>query len=114
MIARRLPPLLELQLADPVAEQLRESHAASLRALRGGLFAEAELLADVELADGVATPISHRLGRVPRVVLVTPHRGATAAGAIEEVRSSTYDRARVVVLRATGYSATVKVDVVAA
>lgn len=110
----RLPPLVELKLADPVAEQARASHADSLRALRRGLFAEASVLAGIELADATETPIAHKLGRVPKVVIVSPHRGASAGGAVEEIRTSTYDRARVVVLKATGFSATVTVDVVVA
>lgn len=69
---------------------------------------------DVELADGVNTPIAHRLGR-PAFVTPSPVRGASSTGRIEEVRDSDvtriYPRAQFVVLKATGWGATITVDV---
>lgn len=64
----------------------------------------------VQLADGVATPIAHNLGR-RAFVLPSPVRGAVTSGRIEEVRDGTHDPDQFVVLMATGYGATVTVDV---
>jgi len=110
----RLRPPLTLQLDDVVAEQVRDGHDQALRELQRAPLAGARVIYDVELADATETPIAHKLGRTPTIVLVSPHRDASAGGAVEEIRSSTYDRARLVVLKASGFSATVKVDVVVA
>lgn len=187
----RILPLLDAQLPDTLGEQIRTSHAEALRELRRGVFAEAVLLAGVELAGGVETPIAHKLGRKPRLIVVGVPRGegiadsesvtitqsaatamtvdgsrvirsvrvtagtatagprtitdnafiptATAvalstdgttltfeanvtdavvvyeaSGSVVEVRSSAYDRRRVVALLARGFGATITVDVVCA
>lgn len=69
---------------------------------------------DVELADGVNTPIAHKLGR-PAFVTPAPVRGASSSGRIEEVRDTDvtriYPRSQFVVLKATGWGATITVDV---
>jgi len=79
-----------------------------IRELQG--VAEARTIRDVELADATETPVNHGLG-VVGFVQVSPPRGASSSGRIEEVRSSGFDRKKTVVLEATGYGATVTVDV---
>ena len=64
---------------------------------------------EVALPDGQIVPVAHRLGRAPAWVGVSVPRGPVSAGYVEEVRDSA-DRARVVALRATGYGATITVD----
>ena len=69
------------------------------------------VLKDISLADSVATPIAHKLGRPAQWVQASCVRGALNAGRIEETRSSSHNRQQVVVLTATGFGATVVVDV---
>lgn len=65
---------------------------------------------DLVLADGVATPIAHGLGR-RAFVLLSPVRGATATGRIEEIRDGSHDSTKFAVLKATGFGGPVTVDV---
>lgn len=64
----------------------------------------------VVLADGVPTPIPHGLGR-RAFVWHSPPRGASTTGRIEEVRDSSHDSNKFVVLKATGWGASITVDV---
>jgi hypothetical protein len=66
-------------------------------------------LRGVVLADGVETPVRHGVGRAVRV-FVSPTRGASSTGRIDEIRERQYPREDVVVLKASGYGATVTVD----
>ena len=90
------------------AETTRRTHEACILELQAS---GPRVIADVELADGVERPIAHKLGRKPVFVTTSPPRGASTSGRIEEVRSGSYDRAQVVVLKATGWGATITVDV---
>lgn len=101
--------LLALTLADADADRVRRNHAEAITELQATPAAGARVLRGVELADGIDTPVAHGLPRAPSFVTCSVPRGAIAAGYLEEVRSGT-DR-RAVVLRATGYGATVTVDV---
>ena len=105
-----MKPTLERRLGDPIADQVRRSHAAAIAELQASPFAEPGYIPDVQLANGVPTAIAHGLGRTPKLVLVSPVRGAASSGRIEEIRDAN-DRTQVVVLKATGYGATVTVDV---
>jgi hypothetical protein len=91
-------------------ESIRRNLADALRELQGSTFARVTTVKDVALADGVSTPIPHRLG-VAAFAIPSPVRGASTSGRIEEVRDTQYDRSLFIVLRATGYGATVTVDV---
>ncbi len=101
--------LLPLVLADSDVERVRRNHHDALAELQGLPLAGARILRDVSLVDGVATPIAHGLGRAAFVVN-SPPRGATTAGVITEIRDGTQDRSKVVVLKASGYGATITVD----
>ncbi len=103
--------LLDAKLSEQTAERVRVSHQKAIKELQQTTMVDALVIKDVELANATATPIAHRLGR-PAVVLVSPPRGATTSGRIVETRSSTYDRSKVVVLTATGFGATIAVDLV--
>lgn len=91
-------------------ERSRRNLADAIRELQLSSFAQPTTVKDVTLADGVATPVPHKLG-VPAFAMLSPVRGAVTVGMIEEVRETQYDRTLFVVLRATGYGATVTVDV---
>lgn len=103
--------LLAIRLADENAERVRKSHAEAIGEWQGSAAAGLKVIAGIQLADGVNTPIPHGLGRAARWVAPSAVRGASTTGRIEEVRDSVYDRERVVVLKATDWGATVTVDV---
>jgi hypothetical protein len=94
------------------AEKARRAHEDCILELQKQPATGLRVLADIELDDATETPIAHKLGRKPLWVQASCVRGALNAGRIEEVRSSSYDRTQVVVLKATGFGATVLVDVV--
>lgn len=90
-------------------ERIRRAMYDAITELQGLRSSSARILADKELADGVATPIPHGLRR--RVFVThSPPRGATSTGRIEEVRDGDFDPAQYVVLLATGWGATITVD----
>ena len=99
------------KLDDPRSEANRREHTEAIEELQGFVRRSQAIIANVELVDGIDTPIAHRLGRVPTFVNVSVPRGlALTAGVITEVRGSGIDRRAVVVLRADGYGATITVD----
>ena len=104
VIARRFEGVLVgvQQSFDNLREAVRELQVA--RQSTG------KLIKDVDLADATDTVIQHGLGRAA-VLVVSPPRGASTSGRIEETRSDAYDRSKVSVLQANGYGATVTVDV---
>ncbi len=107
---RRFVPPVARELADPDAEIVRRNHADGIAALQKAAASIPVVIAEVTLADGVETPVAHRLGRKPLWVRESCPRGATATGRVVEVRTGSYDRAKVVVLQATGWGATITVD----
>lgn len=102
--------LLALTLADREADRVRRNHAEAIAELQAAPAAGMRVIQDVELADGITTPIPHGLTRAPRWVQVSCVRGASSTGRVDEIRA-TGDRQRAVYLRATGYGATITVDV---
>ena len=102
--------LSAVTLADPTLERVRQEHAAAIRELQLAPAAEMRVLLSVALADGVDTPVPHGLGRAPLWVRESTVRGGVTAGFVEEIRTGSADRAKYVVLRATGYGATITVD----
>ena len=101
--------LLAVNLDDDAAERVRLSHASAIQELQVAELVDAKIIT-AELADGVATPIAHSLGRVPKLIQPSIVRGATATGRIVESRSATYDRKTYVILTATGYGATIQLE----
>ena len=107
---RRYIAPVSAKLADQDAERVRRSHEAAILELQKA-SASSVIIPDVQLEDGIERPIPHRLGRVPKFVRESCPRNASSTGRVEEVRSGSYDRAQVVVLMATGWGATITVDV---
>lgn len=110
VIGIRPPAPASLPDAPEVARAL-DDHRRTLTALASSPAAGLRVLEDIELADGIDTPVPHSLGRPARLVVVSPPRGAVTEGAVTETRTATTDRSRFVVLRAVGFGATVTVDV---
>lgn len=110
-MAGRLHTPAAVYLPGVEAEQVRASHDRAIRELQASPLARASIVADVELPDATEIPIRHGLGR-PARALISAARGASSTGRIEEVRSSEYNRSKVIALKATGWGATITVDVV--
>lgn len=106
--------LLTAQIDDKTSptdlERIRRNIIDALRELQQLPVVATIHKADVNLADGETTHISHGLGRNPTMVVISPPRGASTSGRIEEVRSG-IDRKKYVALKATGWGATITVDV---
>lgn len=107
----RFKPPITSRLADPDAERARRELTTKIVELQTSPFAALEIIANVRLEDGVATPIPHKLGRPARWVRESCVRGASTAGLVQEVRSPKYDPASYVVLVASGYGATITCSV---
>jgi len=110
-MTRRFVGPVSVRLADEQAERVRLNHDQRIRELQGLPGAQLGVISDVVLANGVETPVAHKLGRPPRWVRESCVRGAATPGSVEEVRNGSHDRSEVVVLKATGWGATIVVDV---
>lgn len=108
-MTRRGQNPLQIHHADQAVDRTRREYEQKLREL-DRQSRKQTLLRDVELEDAKETPVAHGLGRRVSVFL-SPPRGATTSGRVEEVRSATLDPRRFVVLKATGWGATITVDV---
>jgi hypothetical protein len=104
---------ISLKSDDGDADRVRRSHAEAIGELQGRPMAAANIVEGVSLADGVATSIPHGLGRPAKFVTPSAPRGPSTSGRIEEIRG-THDRNKYVVLKASGYGATITVDVLVA
>lgn len=67
------------------------------------------VIKNVVLRNGVATPVAHGFGRTVSVI-VSPPRGASSAGVIEDIRDGAVDRKQFVQLLASGWGADITVD----
>lgn len=110
-----MTPLLEITIDERtrpgVLERIRRNVLEAIRELQRLPFAAAKVArTNIELADGVATPVPHGLGR-RAYVWTSPPRGASSSGRIEEVRDGSHDPTKYVVLKATGWGASIVVDV---
>lgn len=110
-MAKRFHAPAATRLDDPSAEQVRQSVDRRIRELEAAPATSMVVVPGVELEDGIETPIPHGLGRAPRWVRESAPRGPSATGRVEEVRSTSHDRTRYLVLKATGWGATITVDV---
>lgn len=100
------------RFSDPEVEAAHRDTHEAVRELQTVVEKRTgDVISDITLIDSTPTPVAHRLGRPPKFVGPSVVRGATAAGFITEVRNSAYDRSRVIVLQATGYGATITLDV---
>ena len=110
----RFRPPVPLRLADPVADRVRRNTDDQIRELQAVPLVRGRVIRDVELEDGVETAIAHGLGH-RAAVLVSPPRWKGATGthsspAVMEYRAGDRDPEVYVVLKATGFGATVVVD----
>jgi hypothetical protein len=108
----RLRQLPDATLDDDKADTARREAILAIRELQGLPAAGLVVKQNVTLANGVATPVAHGLGRVPLFVRESCVRGALSAGVVVETRDGAYPRDRYVTLTASGYGATVTVDLV--
>ena len=92
------------------AERVRRSHREAIIELQRAPLSGAVILPGIELADGVETPIAHRLGRAPQFITPSLVRGAVSTGHIDDIRATTYNRDRFLVLKASGWGATITLD----
>lgn len=97
------------ELDDENAEIVRLEHERKIVELQNRPLVVAGVIYDVALADGVATPVAHGMGRRVAAFPSAP-RGAVSAGYIVETRSGTHDPSKYVVLTANGFGATITVD----
>jgi len=101
----------DIKLESDAAERVRRSHAQAIKDLAALPSSSMKVIADVQLLDGVPTPVAHTLGRAPTFVRESAPRGAASSGRIDEIRDGTVDRSVYVLLKATGWGATIIVDV---
>jgi hypothetical protein len=97
------------QLADQDAEVVRREHEKKLIELQNQPLVHGKPIENVKLLDGVATAIPHGFGR-PVLHFHSAVRGALANGRIDDVRDGTVDRTKYIHLKATGYGATIYID----
>lgn len=112
-------PVISKKLVDPDAEVVRRSTAEAITELQTLPIAGAIFIPDVVLPDATDVRVSHKLGRAPRFVSESTVREVTAiasAGIIvdlgtEDTAGRPINRANQIVLRASGYGATIVVNV---
>ena len=104
-------PALAPRLDDRKVDRVARDHARRIDDLGKLPASGMRVIAGVELADGVETPVAHGLGRRATYVRESCPQGAAATGRIEEVRTASYDADKFVVLKASGWGATITIDV---
>ena len=100
---------LNARIGDETSERVRRSQELAIRELQAVPISAGRLIKDVVLEDGVETPIAHGLGR-PATVFISPPRCSDTSGYIREIRSTTHDRSKFVVLIANSWPADATVD----
>lgn len=99
------------RLDDAKTDRVVTDHRRAIDQLAASPAIGLKVIKDVSLADGVETPIPHGCRSAPTWVRESCVRGASSTGRIEEIRSDAYDRKKSIVLKATGWGATITVDV---
>lgn len=102
---------IDVELEDREAERVRRNFEERIKQLANRPAFSLEPLGEVTLVDGTDKVVEHKLGRLPTQIITSPVRGAVSTGRIEEMRDSARDRTKVIVLKATGWGATIKTDV---
>jgi hypothetical protein len=104
--------LSKRKLDDARLEENRREHSDAIEELQRVVGRTASVLANITLEDGIDTPIAHRLGRVPSLVVPSAPRGeALTPGVITDVRGPKIDRRAVIMLRADGFGGPIVIDV---
>jgi len=109
-------PQLTAKLADPTAEAVRANVDQRIRELQALVAAAMIVVGDFVIPNNGAVVISHRLGRKPTMVWISPPRvvfGAAVnpSGVIYDVTGNGIDRAQSLYLSALGYGVPVTVTV---
>lgn len=108
----RLISSMPTKLDDPSLERVRRNLDDRISELQTLPLASARVISSISLPDATDVPIVHGLGRKPLCILVSPPRDASTTGLVTEVRGSSYSRDQFVVLHASGFGATITVDLV--
>ena len=102
-------------LPDVASEQVRRDHAQAIAELQKAPAASTQIINGVELANAAYTRVPHGLGRAPRMVTISPIFAGSAptSGRIFEERGAAAgaNRAKAIVLYATGYGSAITVDI---
>jgi hypothetical protein len=104
-------PPLPIKLDDDKSERVRRNHEQRLSDVENQPAVSMVTRTEIQLADGVTTPINHTLGKTPSLVIVSPPRGAVSTGRIAEIRDGKTDRSRTIQLVANGWGATITIDI---
>ncbi len=108
---------INARLADERTDRVVRSLADAILELQALPCSATQIINDVHLVDSVVALVPHGLGRKPRIVLLSPPRGATSSGRIVELvdvngtLGSNPDRTKYVAFLASGMGATVTVDI---
>lgn len=105
-----LTPPSTPRLDDQGAELVRREHDAKIVEIQRQPAMGLRIVPNVSLADATATPIAHGLGRVPTFAFPSFVRSPSTSGRIEEIRDGSVDRSKFVLLKASGYGATITID----
>jgi hypothetical protein len=100
--------LPEIGLPDPLLEKVRRDMFEAIRELQR---MQPVVVKNVSLPDGEEIHVPHNLGRIPEFVGESCIRGALNAGRVE-TSTNNVDRTKYVKVTATGYGATITVDLV--
>lgn len=100
---------LSLRFDDPRLDQWRRNVEERLVELQRAPAVGLAVIAGVELEDGIETKVLHRLGRRPALAFPSFVRGAVSTGRI--VESVSPDPAKYLVLTASGWGATITIDI---
>lgn len=103
--------LINTTIADPTVDRDRRELATAVDRLQRMPVADARIVSNVRLDDGIETPVAHGLGRPARWVRESCPRDPVTVGTVEEVRTGAHDRKRFVVLKASGWGGSIVVDV---
>lgn len=108
----RLRRPLDVRLSEATAERVRRERDEALNELQRTPAASGRIIEGVELPDAVDVRVPHGLGRPARVFISPPRGGASNTGRItDRTEILGEDRTKYVVLRASGWSITLVVDI---
>lgn len=109
---RRFTKPLGIRASTVQDERIRESHATAIRELQEAPASRGIVVEDLDLPEATNITIRHNFGRRARV-FVSPVRGSSSSGRITEIvqNLATIDTNNATTLYATGFGATVTVDV---
>jgi len=105
----RFTPALSARFEDQDQERWRRNVDERIAEIQALPMVGGVVLAGVELEDGVETFVAHKLGRKPVMAWPSFVRNATSTGRI--VHGDTKDPAKYLVLTASGWGATITIDI---